>query len=627
MIARPPRSSTHTCLRILGLVIPGLFVSRRNCMKTPQSIQRYTGMLLVIMLLVSFAASTPLPARELGSFIVRSGNLEAAAELISGYGGQVTSRLEIVNSLGATLPLNTVEALRAEPAISAVLTNASVKMTGNGNGNDPTPASDYPDLVGADLVWEAGVTGEGVTVAIVDTGLSNHPGLLNKVNGVPQNRIAGWVDFVEGSNAPKDPHGHGTHIAGIIANTQEGSDGEYNGIAPGVRLVGVRVLDEYGFSDYENVIQGIQWVIDHKDEYNIKVMNLSLVSDAEVPYWYDPLNQAVMQAWANGITVVVAAGNGGAAPLTIGVPGNNPYVITVGAFTDNYTPDDWSDDFLAPFSAAGPTLDAFTKPDLLAPGAHMVSTIAKHSTLVEEHPESNLPQKYFWMAGTSQASAVVSGLAALTIAHQPDLTPDEVKYRLMVTALPWIDVDSTEALYSIWQQGAGRVNGPDAVFADLEGSANLGLNIWADLSGEQHYEGWSYFDPEIGEFRLRGEFSDWTGGYGAWAGEYGPWTGGYGAWAGGYGAWAGGYGAWAGGYGAWAGGYGAWAGGYGAWAGGYGAWAGGYGAWAGGYGAWAGGYGAWAGSFPDQGVAGISPDYWDELETRPSKVQWVDFDG
>jgi serine protease AprX len=549
------------------------------------------------------------------------------AELVTANGGEVTSELKVINSLGAQLPLRAVARLRAEPEIFAISSNASVEMTDKGKSSDPTPASDYPDLVGADLVWEAGVTGEGVTVAVVDTGLSNHPGLLNKVNGVPLNRIAGWVDFVEDSKAPRDPHGHGTHIAGIIANAQDGPDGEWNGVAPGVRLVGVRVLDEFGYSDYENVILGIQWVIDHKDEYNIRVMNLSLVSNAEVPYWFDPLNEAVMQAWANDIVVVVAAGNGGAEPMTIGVPGNNPYVITVGAFTDNHTPEDWSDDYLAPFSAAGPTLDAFTKPDVLAPGAHMVSTIAKHSTLADEHPESLLPQKYFWMAGTSQASAVVSGLAALTLAENPDLTPDEVKYRLMVTALPWVNVETTEAIYSMWQQGAGRVNGPDAVFADVEGTANAGMDIWADLTGAEHYEGWTYYDDASGEFRLRGEYEDWTGGYGAWAGDYGPWTGGYGAWAGGYGAWAGGYGAWAGGYGAWAGGYGAWAGGYGAWAGGYGAWAGGYGAWAGGYGAWAGQDGAWAGSFPDQGIAGYAPSGAEFQESLPWTGEWVDFDG
>ena len=600
-------------------------------MKTPETlnrIKRLAGLTFVLVLLVSFTMTAPTRQVEFGSFILKGSNLEEVSHLVRASGGQVTSELELIDSLVASLPEDSVAELQAESAIISIVPNASVRMAGNGSIDNPAPASDYPDVIGADLVWEAGVTGEGVTVAVVDTGLSNHPGLLNKVNGVKLNRIAAWVDFVEGSHSPRDPHGHGTHIAGIIANAQQGPDGEWNGVAPGVRLVGVRVLDEDGYSDYATVIEGIEWVIENKEEFNIKVMNLSLVSTVEAPYWVDPLNQAVMQAWANGITVVVAAGNGGPEAMTISVPGNNPYVITVGAFTDNFSPDDWNDDYLPEFSAAGPTLEAFPKPDVLAPGAHMVSTSSKHSTLESGFPGSKLPHRYFWMAGTSQASAVVSGIAALTLEQNPELTPDQVKYRLMVTALPWINVETSNALYSLWQQGAGRVNGPDAVFADVEGSANWGLDIWKDLNNTEHYFGFSYYDEVNEEFRLQGEYSEWAGGYGAWAGDYLPWTGGDGAWAGGYGAWAGGYGAWAGGYGAWAGGYGAWAGGYGAWAGGFGAWAGGQGAWAGGDGAWAGGDGAWAGhdgawagSFPDQGLAEF-PSF-GEIEAG----DWVDFDG
>jgi serine protease AprX len=469
-------------------------------------------------------------------------------------------------------------------------------------------------------------------VAVVDTGLARHPGLSNSINGKNKNRIIGWADFVDPSRAPRDPNGHGTHIAGIIANSQMGPDGEWNGVAPGVNLVGVRVLDEQGFGTYEQVIQGIQWVIQHKEELGIQVMNLSLVSQVQSPYWADPINQAVMQAWANGITVVVAAGNNGPGPMSIGVPGNNPYVITVGSFTDNFTPTDWSDDYLAPFSAAGPTLDGFAKPDVVAPGGHIVSTMMPGSYVARNHEANKVSKDYFSMAGTSQSAAVVSGIAALTLSRNPELTPDQVKFRVMYTSFPWIDLESSDgsALYSLWQQGAGRVNAPDAVFADISGTANYGMDIQEDLVGNVHYEGFSYYDAESGEFRLRGEFSDWTGGYGAWAGGYGAWAGGYGAWAGGYGAWAGGYGAWAGGYGAWAGGYGAWAGGYGAWAGGYGAWAGGYGAWAGGYGAWAGGYGAWAGSFADPVFAERfvqwRSDFGNWSDSLASSGAWVDFD-
>ena len=303
-------------------------------------------------------------------------------------------------------------------------------------------------------------------------------------------------------------------------------------------------------------------------------MNLSLVSPVQSPYWADPMNQAVMKAWASGIVVVVAAGNDGPDPMTVGVPGNNPYVITVGAFTDNYTPDDWSDDYIAPFSAAGPTLDGFVKPDVVAPGGHIVSTMMNNSYLTKKHQANKIGAHYFEMAGTSQAAAVVSGVAALVLSNNPGLTPDEVKYRIMNTAFPWV-TETSEAVYSMWQQGSGRVNAPDAVLADdIQGAANEGLDITADFGGTQHYEGYSYYDNTTGEFRLRGDLESLTNRFGVWAGDYGTWTGRFGVWAGRFGVWAGRFGVWAGNYDVWAGRFGVWAGGFGVWAGGYDAWTG-----------------------------------------------------
>jgi serine protease AprX len=415
-------------------------------------------------------------------------------------------------------------------------------------------------------------------------------------------------------------------VAGIIANSQVGSDGEWDGVAPGVMLVGVRVLDEDGYGTYERVIQGIQWVINHKASLHIRVMNLSLVSPAQSAYWADPLNQAAMAAWQAGIIVVAAAGNGGPNPMTVGVPGNNPYIITAGAFTDNYTPYEWDDDYIADFSAAGPTLDGFVKPDLVAPGAHMVSTMLPSAELAQNHQVNQVTPHYFSMAGTSQAAAVVSGIAALVVNAHPQLTPDEVKYRLMVTAFPWVDPVTTDAGYSIWQQGAGRVNAPDAVTADIQGQANFGMDIAADLAGLTHYEGFSYFDETSGLFKLRSDFENWSGGYFTWNGGYGTWSGGYGTWSGGYGTWSGGYGTWSGGYGTWSGGYGTWSGGYGTWSGGYGTWSGGYGTWSGGYGTWS-GTEPWAGTiFSDPAfvagfLAGASPD---ASSSTTSVNYWVD---
>jgi serine protease AprX len=565
---------------------------------------------LAMAVVVTPTAQGSTTTSEMQSYIVQGYGVDQVAGLVLKYGGMVTSHLGIIDGVGALLTHEAATRLLREPGVNAVTPNSLVAESG-GKGN--VPASDYPNVAGADVVWDQGDIGSGLTVAVVDTGLDWQSGLFKDVDGKAKSRILGWKDFVEQHNQPFDPNGHGTHIAGVIANSQVGEDGEWDGIAPGVSLVGVRVLNEEGIGSYEKVIQGIQWVVKNQKTYNIQVMNLSLVAHVQSPYWADPINQAVMKAWDKGITVVVASGNDGPGAMTVGVPGNNPYVITVGAFTDNYTPLDWSDDYLAPFSAAGPTLDGFVKPDVVAPGAHMVSIMLPSSYISKNHLANRVSAQYFSMAGTSEATAVVSGVAALILAKHPELTPNQVKYRIMQTAFPWVDLTTGVALYSMWQQGAGRVNAVDAVFVDIQGEANSGLDIKADLAGRRHYEGFSSYDQETGEYRLRGDFSDWAGGYGAWSGGYGAWSGGYGAWSGGYGAWSGGYGAWSGGYGAWSGGYGAWSGGYGAWSGGYGAWSGGYGAWSGGYGAWSGSE-PWAGSifaeasFVQKFINGVSPN-------------------
>ncbi len=239
---------------------------------------------------------------------------------------------------------------------------------------------------------------------------------------------------------------------------------------------------------------------------------------------------------------------------------------------------------------------------------------------------------YFSMAGTSQAAAVVSGATALLAQNNPDLTPDQVKYRLMVTSLPWIDDSQTDFLYSAWQQGAGRVNAYDASLAtDINTPANNGLDIQADMAGMSHFEGYSYYDEATQSFLLHrcesiaSSYGSWAGSYGSWAGGYGSWAGSYGSWAGSYGSWAGGYGSWAGSYGSWAGGYGSWAVRLCSWAAVYGSWAGGFGSWAGGYGSWAGGYGSWAGGYADPSfVLNFMNSIPPELATTMSRLQWVE---
>jgi serine protease AprX len=198
-----------------------------------------------------------------------------------------------------------------------------------------------------------------------------------------------------------------------------------------------------------------EWVVLHKNEHNIRVLNMSMYATPVAPYW--SISTSGNGGVKAGIVVIASAGNNGPEPLSVGVPGNTPYIITVGSFTDNYTPNDFGDDYIPEFSAAGPTLDAFVKPDVIAPGAHMSSLMRNNTYLAQHYPENRIRDKYFNMSGTSMSTAVVSGITALMLHDHPNLTPDQVKYRLSMTARPQFSEATGEMAYSIWQQGAGRV--------------------------------------------------------------------------------------------------------------------------------------------------------------------------
>ncbi|MBN1936537.1 MAG: S8 family serine peptidase, partial [Anaerolineae bacterium] len=477
--------------------------------------------------------------------------------------------------------------------------------------------------IGVEEVWAAGNLGAGVTIAFLDSGLdatfadlkNATPGSTDRVLAyydVPSNRVFTPPHL---NRAPGDPNGHGSHVAGIAANRfYENQDAEFRGVAPAANLVAVRVLNETGAGSYVDVLQGLNWVVQNKDVYNIRVLNISMYAVPVAPYWADPYNRAVMAAWQAGIVVVASAGNTGPDPMSIGVPGNTPYVITVGAFTDNRTPSDYDDDYMPPFSAAGPTLDAFVKPDIIAPGAHVESLMRTNSYLSREYPDRRLNGHYFEMSGTSMSTAAVSGIAALMLSENPNLTPDQVKFRLMQTARPQFSEVTGEAAYSIWQQGAGRVWAADAVFTDIAGSANWGMDITADLAGTIHYQGWTTFDAETGEFKvIGGGYDSWAGGYTTWGGGYDSWADGYDSWAGGATNWSSGFDSWASGFDSWAAGYDSWASGFDSWAAGFDSWAASFDSWASmcvaddGYDSWASGFDSWAAGF-DSWAAGY--DSW-----------------
>ena len=422
--------------------------------------------LVFTLLIIPLNTSRTQASTNIASYIVQGTSTDVIVELVEEYGGTVTSRLELIDSVGAMIPVDAISSLLNEPAVIAITPNGTMSVEGTNKQspsskqkNNKTPETNYPDVVGADAVWAAGVTGKGVTVAVMDSGVQPLQGLLKPANGRGM-RILAIEDFIDGKGRRVDFNGHGTHVAGVIANSEVGKDDEWNGIAPDVNLVIARVANQEGYASYEDIIEGITWLVENREKYDIRVMNFSMSAPAKSPYWADPVNRALMVAWHSGIVVVSPAGNVGPQALSIGVPGNNPYLITVGSFTDAYTPEDWSDDYIPSFSSAGPTHDGFVKPDLVAPGGHIVSLMDKKSYLAKEHPENIVAKNYFSMAGSSQATAVVSGITALMLSHNPDLTPDQVKYRLQASAIPQFNPETHEAGYSVWQQGSGRRSQP-----------------------------------------------------------------------------------------------------------------------------------------------------------------------
>jgi serine protease AprX len=276
--------------------------------------------------------------------------------------------------------------------------------------------------VEAQQLWPQGVTGKGVTVAVIDTGIHTHTDL--------EGRIVAFKDFVSERQSPYDDNGHGTHVAGDIASNGDASEERYRGPAPEASLVGVKVLNKVGSGSLSTVIAGVDWCIQNKERYDIRVINLSLGSQATTSCEDDPVCQIVEKAWREGIVVCAAAGNDGPESGSIGSPGIAPSIITVGAMDDKNTINR-SDDTIASFSSRGPTIDGLVKPDVVAPGVDVISLRSPNSYLSKQIGGSG---PYVSMSGTSMATPICAGIVALMLDKNPQLTPDEVKQILRQTA-------------------------------------------------------------------------------------------------------------------------------------------------------------------------------------------------
>ena len=284
-----------------------------------------------------------------------------------------------------------------------------------------------------------GVTGANIGVAVLDSGVSPHAALTN---------VAANVSFVTGNSLLVDEFGHGTHVAGIIGGKASSAVGVTNlfngGIAPGVKIINVRVLGPDGTGLTSDVIAGIEWVLDHRLQYNIRVMNLSLGHPVMEPAATDPLCEEVLKATLAGIVVVTSAGNAGKAPDGstilggISSPGNSPYAITVGALNTWQTAGR-ADDSVTTYSSRGPTkYDLAVKPDVVAPGNKIVSLEAHGSYLSANfsplHVAGSGTNAYIRLSGTSMAAPMVSGAIALLLQGDSTLTVSQIKLALQTGA-------------------------------------------------------------------------------------------------------------------------------------------------------------------------------------------------
>jgi serine protease AprX len=323
--------------------------------------------------------------------------------------------------------------------------------------------------------FQYGYTGAGVGVAVIDSGITGwhadltQPMTYTGVRVKNGQRVAAFVDFVNGRTAAYDDNGHGTHVAGIIGGNGRDSNYVRAGIAPFAHLVGLKVLDDRGRGVISNVIAALDWVVANKAVHNIRVVNLSVGAAVTESYETDPLTVAAKRAVDAGIVVVTAAGNlgknanGQTQYGAITAPGNAPWVVTVGAFSHQGTITR-TDDVIAGYSSRGPTaIDFQAKPDLVAPGTGIVSLADPSSTMYYSKAAyllsgalfSNV-KPYLSLTGTSMASPVVAGTVALMLQANPSLTPNMVKAILQYTA-------QVNPGYNALTQGAGFLNTKGAV--------------------------------------------------------------------------------------------------------------------------------------------------------------------
>jgi serine protease AprX len=401
----------------------------------------------------------------------RSGQLPALRARMLGRGNAISAQHQFIGALTAQLRVNDVRALETDPIVDHISLDHVVRSTA---GPPPAAAPHNQAILGTLGLPSSSITGKGVGVAVLDSGLQ------------PSTTLPAFAfkDFVTGAGgAAYDDYGHGTHISGLIRSSADPRGGGVAGVASGVRLISMKVLDGTGQGFTSTVLTALESVLDNRGAFGIDVINLSLGHPITESAATDPLVRAVEALSRAGVVVVVAAGNWGGNPQTglpayagITVPGNAPSAITVGALDTNQTVTR-GDDQIPTYSSRGPTwYDGLVKPDIVAPGHSLVSVAAVGSSLYARFPEQRVPDsagaaRFMRLSGTSMSTAVTTGVVALMIERHRrvssrPLTPNDVKAVLQFTAIPVSGSD-------VFTQGAGGLNaaGALAVVAALTGTA------------------------------------------------------------------------------------------------------------------------------------------------------------
>ena len=362
------------------------------------------------------------------SVIVQSTAGAGAAEKASHGLGRLRKRLAISKAVALELPAARLAQLAKTPGLT-ITPDAPVKTDGSTSISGSMSYVLWPYESGNSALWteDAALAANMPTIAIVDSGIDkDRPDFGGRV-------VADVNLSTLDGNSPRDGRGHGTFVAGIAAGNIYG----LAGAAPQAKLVSLDVMDDRGMARTSDVIAAAQWILENKDAHNIRVANFSLHSATPSNFTHDPLDRAVETLWFNGVVVVAAAGNYGNATGPSGVgyaPGNDPFVITVGAIDLNNTARTWDDQPTA-FSAYGYTHDGFWKPEVSAAGRYMIGPVQVGSTLTVDKAANMVhPAGYIQLSGTSFAAPIVSGTVAQIIARHPEWTPGQIKGALMKTA-------------------------------------------------------------------------------------------------------------------------------------------------------------------------------------------------